>query len=210
MTRFDEIYQSQENYYPRPTKALSAYVLVRGLVGKHGADLGAGNGRNALMLASLGARVDAYDESSVAMNELTATAGRHAMQVNCRVKDVRQVAYDPASLDFVVASTILDHLPSSDSILVLHRMWRWIRISGWLYVSTFTTEDPSASPGTATAAASETADHIVNHFEPQQLLHSMQELGGIVRYYSESVETDTSHGTPHKHGIARAVVERWS
>jgi tellurite methyltransferase len=73
-------------------------------VGGRALDLACGTGRNALYLARLGFTVDAVDVSDVAVQQLTATAGRAGAAVHARVADLEQEgkSLPPAAYELVV------------------------------------------------------------------------------------------------------------
>jgi SAM-dependent methyltransferase len=92
-------------------------------------DLGAGEGRHAVWLASLGWRVTAVDFSAVGLGKGEAEASRRGLRVDWVVADAR--SWQPAegtTFDLVLVAYL--HLPEN----VLSRATRWLAPGGALVV----------------------------------------------------------------------------
>jgi SAM-dependent methyltransferase len=92
-------------------------------------DLGAGEGRHAIWLASLGWRVTAVDFSSVGLGKGEAEATRRGLTVDWAVADARSWQPSPGVLYDLVLVAYL-HLPED----VLSRCRRWLAPGGALVV----------------------------------------------------------------------------
>ena len=203
---FDRVYDNDDLYYPHPSAFLVDFLGRRTLVGSVGTDLGCGDGRNSILLAQLGAAVTAIDSSAVGVSKLNHRAEQLGLEVDARVGDIAQWNADQGSLNFVICSTVLEHLPHADSRQLLRRLPATVCSGGWIYVSVFTTEDPSyRRPLPATSGLSRTADFVISNFEPQELLDEVRQSGLRIVSYREGQELDASHGPEHMHGIARVV-----
>ncbi|MGH7152184.1 MAG: class I SAM-dependent methyltransferase, partial [Planctomycetota bacterium] len=66
-------------------------------------DLGAGEGRNALLLASQGWRVDALDVSEVALRRLAREARARGLPIRCAVVDLEEWRPPRSTFDLVVS-----------------------------------------------------------------------------------------------------------
>ncbi|MDF6045399.1 class I SAM-dependent methyltransferase [Streptomyces sp. JH14] len=93
-------------------------------------DLAAGEGRNAVWLASRGWRVDAVDFSPVAVRRITDAAAHHRWAIRAEVADVTQHTPEEAAYDLVVISYL--HLPRQDMAGVLKNARRAVRPAGTL------------------------------------------------------------------------------
>lgn len=91
-------------------------------------DLGAGEGRNALYLASLGLDVLAVDQSEVGLRKAEGLAARRGLQLRTRAADLRQFETEPASLD--VITSIFVHLPADIRSRVHRRIHAWLKPGG--------------------------------------------------------------------------------
>ncbi|GBE24108.1 cypemycin methyltransferase [bacterium BMS3Bbin02] len=94
-------------------------------------DLGAGEGRNAVWLASLGWQVTAVDFSAVALEKGEKLAADHEVSVNFEQGDARTYqASEP--VDLVVLSYL--QLPTADQTVILDHAKTWVRPGGILFV----------------------------------------------------------------------------
>ncbi|WP_406405749.1 class I SAM-dependent methyltransferase [Streptomyces sp. NBC_01643] len=93
-------------------------------------DLAAGEGRNAMWLASRGWRVDAVDFSPVAVRRITDAAEHHRWAIRAEVADVTQHTPEEAAYDLVLISYL--HLPRQDMAGVLESACRAVRPAGTL------------------------------------------------------------------------------
>ncbi len=94
-------------------------------------DLAAGEGRNAVWLASKGWRVTAVDFSTTGLEKAARLAADHGVTVDFIEADA--TAYQPpASVDLVVISYL--QLDSDDRRLVLERAKTWLKPGGTLFI----------------------------------------------------------------------------
>jgi len=126
--------------------------------------------------------------------------------IECSVADVREVQLVPNSYDFIVATTILDHLTRAEGKRVAESMISALKPGGFIYVDVFTIHDPGAAQSThheATNTVSETASFIKHYFDEGELATWFSHLETL--QYTEEMIYDDSHGDPHFHGIARLI-----
>ncbi|QQS09120.1 MAG: class I SAM-dependent methyltransferase [Phycisphaerales bacterium] len=91
-------------------------------------DLGAGEGRNALFLASLGLDTTAVDQSEVGLAKAQRRARDRKLTLHTTVADLN--VFDPPLATFDVISSIFVHLPSPLRSRVLRRLPTWLRPGG--------------------------------------------------------------------------------
>lgn len=91
-------------------------------------DIGAGEGRNALFLASLGLEVLAVDQSEVGMQKAQRLAGQRSLSLQTRAADLSNFSAAPGSFD--VISSIFVHLPASLRAAVHDGVRSWLRPGG--------------------------------------------------------------------------------
>lgn len=113
-----------------PARVLSENVH---LLPDHGAalDLACGLGANALLLASRGLEVVAWDSSRVAINKLRALAQARGLTLQAEVRDVVQRPPEPGRFDIIVVSHFLDRGLTPHLIAAL-------RADGLVFYQTFT------------------------------------------------------------------------
>jgi SAM-dependent methyltransferase len=91
-------------------------------------DIGAGEGRNALFLASLGLDVLAVDQSIVGMQKAQRLAQERGLRLRTQAIDLRDFDTEPGSLD--VVSSIFVHLPADLRAGVHRRVVKWLKPGG--------------------------------------------------------------------------------
>jgi SAM-dependent methyltransferase len=91
-------------------------------------DIGAGEGRNAMFLASLGLDVLAVDQSEVGMQKAQRRARERGLMVRTRAADLNDFEAPPGSFD--VVSSIFVHLPAALRAAVHGRIGPWLRTGG--------------------------------------------------------------------------------
>jgi SAM-dependent methyltransferase len=93
-----------------------------------GLDIGAGEGRNALYLASLGLDVLAVDQSAIGMAKAARLAAERGLKLETRAVDLREFDAAPGSFD--VVSSIFVHLPRELRAGVHGRVKAWLKPGG--------------------------------------------------------------------------------
>jgi len=170
-------------------------------------DLGAGAGRDSIALAKAGYAVTAVDLSEMGLeriNQRASAAGVGSM-VSTQAGDVRNFKFETESYDAIIATTVLDHIPAADAIIVWQKIVSSLTAHGLLAVEVHSSEDPGSDlpPGChSKAPKSETASAVVNYFQPNQLAQWASETAADLRIlrYEERLEWDYTHGPEHLHG----------
>lgn len=121
---WDERYSAGDLVYGEAPNDFLALMAPRLPTRGSALDLGAGEGRNAIFLASLGLDVLAVDQSDVGL----AKARARAPALRTRAADLREFDAAPASFD--VVTSIFVHLPAPLRALVHARVRRWLRPGG--------------------------------------------------------------------------------
>ncbi|HAO25449.1 MULTISPECIES: class I SAM-dependent methyltransferase [unclassified Methylophaga] len=105
--KWDKRYREPVGNYPEP-----AWVLQQNqhLLPGHGnvVDLACGLGANALLMASLGLQVQAWDISGEALAKLSIEAERRQLDLSIEQRDVSIMPPAPESFDVIVISQFLD------------------------------------------------------------------------------------------------------
>lgn len=91
-------------------------------------DIGAGEGRNALFLASRGLDVLAVDQSEVGMQKAQRLASERGLTLRTRAADLQEFDAEAESLD--VVSSIFVHLPAALRAAVHERVRTWLKPGG--------------------------------------------------------------------------------
>ncbi|WP_372725763.1 class I SAM-dependent methyltransferase [Novipirellula sp.] len=211
---FEPYDREQIAYGDQPSAALSAYLQQVPRSGK-ALDLGAGAGRDTIALAKAGYDVLAVDLSDRGLQRIRQRAQKEQTsgKVQTLAVDVREVFMPEKTYDAIVATTVLDHIPLTDAVVLWDRMAKSLTDTGILYVQVHTTEDPGSdqSPGRESdAPVSETAGAVINYFSPNQLaLWAVAPKSRLrILRYEECLEWDYTHGPEHLHGKAILLATR--
>lgn len=204
-TGFDSWYKKHPNYFPEPSDGLIQCVNDYNIRPGLALDIGCGQGRNALWLASIGFEVTAFDNSEQAIQELLDSAQRGGLSIHAHTADLVTCDLGENLYDLIVVQTTLNHLKTPGSIsrccdkiasALKHR-------DGFLYCVGFTTEDPGYR---AEAGQSECTPFITHYFALNEMAAFFSALECL--FYNEYVKLDDSHGLPHIHGKAKLIARR--
>jgi 2-polyprenyl-3-methyl-5-hydroxy-6-metoxy-1,4-benzoquinol methylase len=147
-------------------------------------DIGAGEGRNALFLASRGLDVLAVDQSRVGMEKAERLARERGLKLRTRAVDLQDFDAAPASLD--VVSSIFVHLPGPLRAAVHARVGAWLKPGGVFVLEAYAPEQLARDTGgprdPARLASLETI---------------LSELGGMVVEHGASLVRVVSEGQFH-------------
>lgn len=178
-------------------------------------DLGAGAGRDSIALATAGYSVTAVDLSKMGLERINqrAAAAGVARYVTTQAADVREFEFESGKYDAIIATTVLDHIPAADAIIVWNKILDSLTQTGLLAVEVHSSEDPGSDlpPGCdSTAPKSETTGAVVNYFSPNQLARWATETSANLRIlrYEERREWDYTHGPEHMHGKVSLLAVR--
>ena len=94
----------------------------------HALDIGAGEGRNALFLASRGLNVLAVDQSEVGMQKAQRLAQERGLKLRTQAADLQD--FDAEHNSFDVISSIFVHLPATLRAAVHKRVGAWLKQGG--------------------------------------------------------------------------------
>jgi 2-polyprenyl-3-methyl-5-hydroxy-6-metoxy-1,4-benzoquinol methylase len=127
-TFWDERYSGDELVYgSAPNDFLSQQAHRFPKTGR-ALDIGAGEGRNALFLASLGLDVLAVDQSAVGMQKAQRLARERGVSLRTQAADLNDFQADPNSFD--VVSSIFVHLPAALRAKVHKNIITWLKPGG--------------------------------------------------------------------------------
>jgi 2-polyprenyl-3-methyl-5-hydroxy-6-metoxy-1,4-benzoquinol methylase len=204
--KFNSVYGSSDNYYGLELRPeFKDYFSGKDCHNLLALDLGCGEGRYALFLASLGARVIAIDRSTVGIEKLSDIAEKRALNIDALALDIADFEFTQHTYDIIVAATILDHLPQELLAGTVSSMKTALKPEGILYVNVFTVSDPGydicqSIEAPALNEISDTAECMEHYFQRGELKMLFKDFNILYDY--EGVEPDLSHGAPHYHGWA--------
>lgn len=108
-------------------------------------DIGAGEGRNALFLASLGLDVLAVDQSDVGMAKAGRLAKERGLALRTQAADLREFDAEPESFD--VVSSIFVHLPADLRAAVHANIVRWLKPGGVFVLEAYSPDQLARGTG---------------------------------------------------------------
>jgi SAM-dependent methyltransferase len=101
----------------------------------HALDIGAGEGRNALFLASRGLSVLAVDQSEVGMQKAQRLAEERGLRLRTQAADLQD--FDAEHNSFDVISSIFVHLPATLRAAVHKRIGAWLKPGGMFLLEAY-------------------------------------------------------------------------
>jgi tellurite methyltransferase len=126
---------SEEFAYGEPNK------IVEMVVEHHdpgsALDIGSGDGRHSIFLASKGFKVKAIDTSEVALEKMRRIAEKRGVKVEMEEADIANWKFEQ-DYDVIVAYHILQHLSTSDALRILKEMKNHTSPNGLNAISLFT------------------------------------------------------------------------
>lgn len=198
---FDSFYARDPVYYGTDVRP-EYLAFLDGLGSAEPAilDLGAGQGRHAVVAARRGARVTAVDYSELGTRQLAALAKSGGLPITAEQADVTVYQGAPEHFDGVVMVSLLSHLDRSAVQGVVDRAFAALAPGGQVFCEAFTTDDPGFRHADN---VSETAGALSTYFAPGTLLPHFSAFEIVS--YREFVEDDFAHGPAHQHGVALLV-----
>jgi SAM-dependent methyltransferase len=127
-TYWDERYSADDFAYGTDPNAFLASLAGRLPHVGEALDIGAGEGRNALFLASLGLGVLAIDQSAVGMQKAQRLARERGLALRTQAVDLNDFNAPPAAFNTV--SSIFVHLPAALRAKVYRRVATWLKPGG--------------------------------------------------------------------------------
>ena len=101
-------------------------------------DIGAGEGRNALFLASLGLDVLAVDQSAVGMQKAQRLARERGVSLRTQAADLNDFQAEPNSFDVIIS--IFVHLPAALRAKVHKNVITWLKPGGVFVLEAYAPE----------------------------------------------------------------------
>lgn len=194
---FDDAYRRGDLAFgSEPDAPLARLIVEEGLSGR-ALDLGAGDGRNSLFLASRGFAVNAVDSSRAAVDKLNELACSAGLDIRAAVRDVREPEVIAGQYDVIVADTVLCQLSEEEARRAGAQITAALKAGGWLYATVFAAGDPRES---------EFAPLVRTYFDHDAFCSLFPHLR---HHRCEQVAvTDTRHEPAHQHVLLRLVAQK--
>jgi tellurite methyltransferase len=166
-------------------------------------DLGAGEGKNAVFLASKGACVTAVDLSSIALSRFSQQPNYNHCKdkINTIESDVRTINFNTNEFDLIIAYGIFHALENIDEIYkLINKSMIWLKSGGYYIIATFTNDIPPPK--------------IQNYLEfkafvnYKDLINSIENTKNIIYEHDIITEIHPTSNIEHKHSIARLIIQK--
>ena len=164
-------------------------------------DAGCGEGKNAIFLSRLGAKVRAIDVSAAAIRNAR-RAWEDEAKVTWEVADIRSVAHPPQGYDLVIAYGMLHCLPNEAAIQdAIRTLQRVTRPGGYDIICAFNnrSQDLAAHPSLHPT--------LLSH---DQYLAAYSSWRIIEESDRDLSETHPTNDIPHTHSMTRLIARRSS
>ncbi len=125
---WDQRYSGDDLAYGEAPNEFLSIMAGRFSTSGHALDIGAGEGRNALFLATCGLDVLAVDQSEVGMQKAQRLAQERGLKLRTQVVDLQEFDAEHNSID--VISSIFVHLPATLRRALHKRVSAWLRPGG--------------------------------------------------------------------------------
>jgi tellurite methyltransferase len=209
-TVWDKIY-AEGGYDMAPDEKL---VQLSGKIPKGKVlDVGAGEGRHTLWLASQGFTVDAIDISSEGIRRLEHQAERFGLEVNCVIGSAADHDFGKEEYDLVLSTgSALNFFEKTQAKQVIERMKSAVKPKGYIYITLSTVDDPSYQRHRQRAKHVEDDSFFSEEMGCWVAAFRSGELPMLfpdfhILSYEEKPVHDT-HGRPHTHMMAFLVAKR--
>ena len=144
-TFWDERYSGDELVYGAAPNDFLAQTAHRFPKTGRALDLGAGEGRNALFLASLGLDVLAVDQSAVGMQKAQRLARDRGLSLRTQAVDLNDFQAESDSFD--VISSIFVHLPAALRAKVHKNVATWLKPGGVVVLEAYAPDQLQRNTG---------------------------------------------------------------
>jgi len=181
---WDERYAGDELVYGEAPNAFVASMRDRLPTRGQALDIAAGEGRNALFLASLGLDVLAVDQSEVGMRKAQRRARERGLTLRTRAVDLADFDAEPGSFDAITSTFV--HLPAPLRAAVHRGVVSWLRPGGVFVLEAYAPDQI----GRGTGGPSDPA-----LLAPLETI--LSELDGMTVEHSAALVRDVSEGTSH-------------
>lgn len=169
-TFWNERYSGDELVYGDTPNDFLALMADRFPRNGRALDIGAGEGRNALFLASRGLDVLAVDQSEVGMQKAQRLARDRGLTLRTQAVDLQHFNADPASLD--VVTSIFVHLPATLRATVHQRIASWLKPGGMFLLEAYAPDQIARNTGgPRDPAVLASLDEIVGELDGLQIEH---------------------------------------
>jgi tellurite methyltransferase len=209
---FDRKYSSKKFYWgTKPSNLVKNFASLA--TAGRALDLGMGEGRDAIYLASRGFNVIGVDQSEVGVDKCLSRAERLGVNLESVVSDVRDFKIAKGRYSLILSVNLFQYITKSEAQSLSRALMDGLKRGGLVIASVFTYDDPrykeykrkttELEPGSFLLVSGEIYS-LYDYGELRQLFEPLRLL-----YYTEYDFWDTHGGQKgHWHGVAELVSKR--
>ncbi len=178
-------------------------------------DIGFGNGRDSIFLASKGFKVTAIDTKKNNVDDLARAAKENNFSIKTELKDARKFEFRSDTYEIIVAMNSLFFLNGNEFKIIIENIKKSLKPGGIAIISSFTVDDSLFKKLERTANKID-KQNFQDNAENSWFFLQKEELKNMfpdfeVLFYKESTAQDSGHKEwpePHTHSIARIAVRK--
>lgn len=198
MNNINNIYSNESNVWGINPTPLYQIIFPKLFTNSSFLDLGCGQGRDSIFMASKNLKVVSVDKSSVAIDQLRNFAKEKKLDIMCFNAKIENFIIEKNKYDIIGAVNTFHFLYRSDGLKIIQEIKKNLKNGGYVIIMNFTIMDPNFI-------------HRPNFLflEPNELKNIFSDFELIL--YNESIDDDIGHPgqeTPHKHGIVRMIAKK--
>ena len=160
-------------------------------------DVGCGDGRHSLYLASLGFQVDAFDISENAINKIDYLKEQNNLNVNTYVCDVLEFEFK-YKYDLIIVHGVLQFIEREKQTEIIELLKNWTEVNGYHIVALFTDEEP---------VPADLKDVMVGVFKNEEIKDYYSEWE-IKLFESYKFNDEHENGIKHCHALNKIVSKK--
>jgi tellurite methyltransferase len=193
---YDRIYSNRDEVYGSGPEE-SIKELLNHIQPGPVLELGAGEGRNALFLASEGFDVSAVDVSAVGLNKIQAQAKEKGLEIDTVLQDINNLDLTK-NYDAIVSTFTLHHLSMENGLRLIEQLKEHTNPDGVNILVTFTKDSDfyKQSPQ--------------NFFPDENILREIYKDWEIIHYQERETAAVQTHpdGSPYINGTAEITAKK--
>ncbi|MGA2243017.1 MAG: class I SAM-dependent methyltransferase [Verrucomicrobiota bacterium] len=192
---YEKVYSAEAPYFPTDPLPQLLQILRQLASPAKCLDLGCGEGRDAMVIASHGHNVTAIDFSLKASAFLRAEAKRRRLKVSVLRSDARKLRLPKSAYEFVYARTLLDHITYQDAVNLAKKVYFTLKPEGLLLIEVFSMRDPGNRR--RYLPSSELVNWVKHYYDEGELLGLFPKMQFLS--LDRCLKYDDTHGEPHFH-----------
>lgn len=160
-------------------------------------DVGCGDGRHSLYLATLGFQVDAFDISESAINKIDYLKEQNNLNINTYVCDVLEFAFK-YKYDLIIVHGVLQFIEREKQPKIIELLKNWTEVNGYHIIALFTDEEP---------VPEDLKDVMVGVFKNGEIKDYYSEWE-IRMFESYKFNDEHENGIKHCHALNKVVAKK--